>query len=108
MVTNTKKKIRLGLIYESQENITPHNELKIMYEDISEQIKIGKEEKQHTLILGDFNGKIGAAVEDNKTQATKGERQLLKVANKENMIILNTPKESAKESGKECREKKSP
>ena len=40
---------------------------------------------------------MGAAVEDYKTQVTKGERQLLKLANKENMIILNTAKESAKE-----------
>lgn len=64
MVTNTKKNIRLGLIYESQENVTPHNELKIMYEDISEQIKIGKEEKQHTLILGDFNGSSSRRLQD--------------------------------------------
>ena len=100
MVTNTKKKIRLGLIYESQENVASHNELKklkIMYEDISEQIKIGKEEKQHTLILGDFNWKIGAAVKYNKRHVTKGGRRLLKPANKENMIILNTVKESAEE-----------
>ena len=97
MVTNTKKKIRLGLIYESQENVASHNELKIMYEDISEQIKIGKEEKQHTLILGDFNWKIGAAVKYNKRHVTKGGRQLLKPANKEIMIILNTVKESAEE-----------
>ena len=34
---------------------TPNNELKIMYEDIREQIKIRNEEKQQILILGDFN-----------------------------------------------------
>ena len=63
-----------------------------MYEDIREQIKIGKEEKQQILIIGDFNAKIGEAAEGNKTQVTKGGRQLLKLANKENMIILNTVK----------------
>ena len=42
-----------------------------MYEDIREQIKIGKEERQQILILVDFNAKIGAAREDNKTQVTK-------------------------------------
>ena len=41
--------------------------LKLMYEDIREQIKIGQEEKQQILILGDFNAKIGAATEGNKT-----------------------------------------
>ena len=42
-----------------------------MYEDIREQIKIGKEEKQQTIILGDFNVKIGEAIEGNKAQVTK-------------------------------------
>ena len=45
-----------------------------MFEDIREQIKIEKEEKQQILITGDFNAKIGEAIEDNKTQVTKGER----------------------------------
>ena len=42
-----KEKIRVGVIYAPQENVTPNNQLKIMYEDIREQIKIGKEEKQY-------------------------------------------------------------
>ena len=77
-------------------DVTPNNQLKIMYEDIREQIKIRKEEKQQTLFLGDFNVKIGAAIEGNKAQVTKGGRQLLKLANRENMIILNTVKEKCK------------
>ena len=58
LLTNTKKKIGIDVIYAPQENVTPNNELKLMYEDIREQIKIGKEEKQQILILGDFNAKI--------------------------------------------------
>ena len=97
LVKNTKKKIIVGIIYALQENLTPNNELKIMYEDIREQIKIEKEEKQQILIIGDFNAKIGAAIEGNKTQITKGGRQLLKLAYKENIIIiLNTVKEKCK------------
>ena len=42
LLTNTKKKIRIGVIYAPQENVTPNNELKLMYEDIREQIKKGK------------------------------------------------------------------
>ena len=60
LITNTAKKIRLGLIYAPHENLTPNNELKIMYKDIREQIKIGKEEKQQILIIGGF-AKIGVA-----------------------------------------------
>ena len=33
--------------------------------------------------------KIGATIEGKKTELTKGGRQLLKLANKENIIILN-------------------
>ena len=40
-------------------NVTPNNELKLMFEDISEQMKIGKEEEQQILIMVDFNAKIG-------------------------------------------------
>ena len=41
-----KEKInRIDVIYAPQENVTPNNELKLMYEDIREQIKIEKEEK---------------------------------------------------------------
>ena len=67
-----------------------------MYEDIREQIKIVKEEKHQTLILGDFSAKVGAAIEGNKAQVTKGGTQLLKLANRENMIILNNVKEKCK------------
>ena len=77
-------------------NVTPNIELKLMYEDISEQMKIGKEEEQQILIMGDFNAKIEQAIEGNKTHVTKGGRQLLKLVNKGSMIILNTAKEKCK------------
>ena len=67
-----------------------------MHQDIREQIKIGKEEKQQILIRGEFNAKIGAAIGGNKIQVNKGGRQLLTLANKENMIILNSVKEKCK------------
>ena len=65
-----KEKNRIGVIYAPQENVTPNNELKLMYEDIREQIKIGKEEKQKILIIEDFNAKIRETIEGYKTQAT--------------------------------------
>ena len=79
LVTNTKKNIRGSIIEAPQENVTLNNQLKTLHEDIREQIKIGKEEKQQTLILGDFNVKIGPAIEGKKAQVTKGGRQLLKL-----------------------------
>ena len=99
-LTHKYKKNRIGVIYAPQEILTPNSELKLMYEDIREQIKIGKEEKQQILILGDFNAKIGAVIESNKTQVTRGGRQLLKIANKENIIILNNVKGKCKSAGR--------
>ena len=71
--TQRKKLDRVGVIYAPQENVTPNNESKIIDEDIREQIKIGKEEKQQILILGDFNLKIRAAIEGNKTSNQRRE-----------------------------------
>ena len=96
LITNTKEKIRVGVVYAPQENVTQNNKLKIMYEDIREQTKIEKEEKQQRLILRDLNAKIGATIVGNKAQVTKGGKQLLKLANRENTIILNTVKEKCK------------
>ena len=45
-LTHKYKEKQLGVISAPQENVTPNNEIKLMYEDIREQIKIGKEEKQ--------------------------------------------------------------
>ena len=77
LLTNTKKKIRIGVIYAPQENVTPNNELKLMYEDIREQIKIGKEEKQQMLIIGDFNAKTGETVESNNTRVQGEEKSII-------------------------------
>ena len=67
LLANTKKKITIGVIYAPQEKVTPNNKLKLMYEDIREQIKKRIKEKQQILILEDFNAKIGAAIKGNKT-----------------------------------------
>ena len=67
LLANTKKKITIGVIYAPQEKVTPNNKLKLMYEDIREQIKKRIKEKQQILILEDFNAKIGTAIKGNKT-----------------------------------------
>ena len=92
LLANTKKIITIGVIYAPQEKVIPNNKLKLMYEDIREQIKKRIKEKQQILILEDFNAKIGAAIKGNKAQVTKGGRQLLKPGNKENFILLKTVK----------------
>ena len=79
LLDNNRSKIRIGVIYAPQENVTSKNELKVMCNNISKQISIAQEERQHVLILGDFNAKVGTYIEDNKPIVTKGGRQLMKM-----------------------------
>ena len=71
LLDNNRSKIRIGVIYAPQENVTSNNELKIMYNNISKQISIAQEERQQVLILGDFNAKVGTYIEGNKPTVTK-------------------------------------
>ena len=82
LLDNNRSKIRIGVIYAPQENVTSNNELKVMYNNISKQISIAQEERQQVLILGDFNAKVGTYIEGNKPTVTKEGRQLMKMATK--------------------------
>ena len=84
LLDNNRNKIRIGVIYTPQENVTSNNELKIIYINISKQISIAQEERQQVLILVDFNAKAGTYIESNKPTETQGGRQLMKIA--KNMI----------------------
>ena len=79
LLDNNRSKIRIGVIYAPQENVTSKNELKVMCNNISKQISIAQEERQQVLILGDFNAKVGTYIEDNKPTVTKGGRELMKM-----------------------------
>jgi exonuclease III len=79
-IDNTKVKIRLGVIYAPQESRTSKDDLKKMYEKISEQILKAKEKQQTVLVIGDFNCKIGDAIKGNKQEVTKGGKLLLQMA----------------------------
>ena len=79
LLDKNRSKIRIGVIYAPQENVTSKNELKVMCNNISKQISIAQEERQQVLILGDFNAKVGTFIEDNKPTVTKGGRELMKM-----------------------------
>ena len=50
---NQRHKIRIRVIYGSQENMTPNNEQKLLYKTIAEQIETAKEKYQQVLMVGD-------------------------------------------------------
>ena len=79
----------MGVIYGPQENVTPNSELKKLYESISDQVDIGKENNQQIIILGDFNAKIGNYIKNNKETITKGGRHLKRLVEKQNLCIIN-------------------
>ena len=60
-----------------------------MYQSISDQVDIGKENKQQIIILGDFNAKIGNYIKNNKETITKGGRHLKRLVEKQNLCIVN-------------------
>ena len=66
----------MGVIYRHQANVTPNSELKKLYESISGQVNIGKENNQQIIILGSFNAKNRNYIKNNKETITKGGRHL--------------------------------
>ena len=45
LIGNEKTQVRMGVIYESQENVTPNSKLKKLNGSISHQVNIGKKEQ---------------------------------------------------------------
>ena len=95
-MNNQKISINLGVIYAPQENVTPVRELKKMYESITKEIQEAREHKQQVTVIGDFNAKVGIAIQGNKETITKGGRLLLKMTQKENMSLVNADKHRCK------------
>ena len=50
LLDNKRRKVRIGVIYAPQENVTSNNELKVMYNNISKRTSIAQEERQQVLI----------------------------------------------------------
>ena len=103
LLNNQKQKIRIGAISGPQENMTPNNELKLLYKTIAEQIAIAKKKYQQVLMVGDFNVKIVNYIPGNKESVSKGRRQLKSLIEKYNLKIINANENKCK--GKWTREK---
>ena len=89
LLNNQKNKIKIGVIYAPQESVRPNKELKNLYTSITEEIIKAKGEDQQSIIIGDFNAKIGDRIKVNMSTVTKGGRQLLKMMEKDGIKIVN-------------------
>ena len=59
------------MIFVSQEGVTPNKELKKLYASVMEEIIKVKEEDKHSIVIGDFNAKIGDRIKENMSMVTK-------------------------------------
>ena len=84
-----KINLRIGLVYNPQESKTKKDKLKEVYQRIEEEIKLAKQKNQRTLLMGDFNCKVGKAVSSNKEEVTVGGKMLLQMLKRNCMSIAN-------------------
>ena len=89
-LTNNKTKIRIGIVYNPQENKTTKDELEEVYGRIESEIKNARKMEQHIIVMGDMNCKIGDLIDGNKEEISKGEKIMIKMIKENNMIILNS------------------
>ena len=94
LINNGRVAIRMGVIYAPQENVTPVNELKKIYENIQYHATVAKNERQFLLVLGDFNCKVGKYIKNNSDTITKGGRLLLKLMRNNKLTLMNALQET--------------
>ena len=85
-IDNGKNKINVGCVYAPQESKTKLKEYTQMYNSIEARIKKIKVDRERLLLTGDFNGKIGEAIEGNKEEVTKSGKLLLKLALEQELL----------------------
>ena len=96
LTDNKKTKLKLGVIYVPQENTTPNKELKKTYQEIKDRIEQARQQCQNMINLGDFNAKTGVRIKGNKETVTKGGRQIVKLVDKQDKVILDEESEICK------------
>ena len=96
LIDNKKTKLKLGVIYVPQENTTPNKELKKTYQEIKDRIEQARQQCQNMINLGDFNAKTGVRIKGNKETVTKEGRQIVKLVDKQDKVILDEESEICK------------
>ena len=86
---NGKVKFKIGVIYMPQESRTTLLKLQEIYEKMEEEIIEAQQKGNKILILGDLNCKVGAAIEGNNEEVSKGGRLLLKMLKKFKLKLVN-------------------
>ena len=86
VINNNRIKIRIGVVYFPQEKDQNQKEI---YDIIKQQIHESRERDESIMIVGDFNSRVGEAIEGNNKKVSKGGKKLLKIIEKEGLMIVN-------------------
>ena len=89
---NGVERIKIGVVYMPQECRTLLKDIKTIYKAIADEVNTATERGEKILILGDFNCKVGLEIAGNNEEVSKGGRELLKLANKQSLKIVNSQK----------------
>ena len=84
-MNNSHIKIRMGVAYMPQESRATVQELAECYKKIENDIEKANQDKQHILVVGDFNCKIGNKINGNTI--TMGGRMLIELVKKTTYIL---------------------
>ena len=101
MDNRDKVKVKIGIIYAPQESRTDKTTLKRMYNDIESQVQDARVNGFTTVIVGDFNCKVGEAIEGNHKDVSKAGNLMIKMIEEAKLELVNA---SEKCEGKWTRE----
>ena len=83
-------KMKIGVVYAPQESRTEAKSLKKMYDEIKTNVDSAKMEGMTTLIMGDFNCKVGDIINGNTPDVSKGGKMLKELLSKGQMVLVNS------------------
>ena len=86
-IRNKNITIKVGVVYMPQENKTTVAELQRLYKKIGKEVEKATMENARVVLMGDFNAKIG---DGELEMASKGGKVLKEMAEKQDMLIVNT------------------
>ena len=88
LINNNRIAIRIGVVYMPQESRTTVQELAEYNKKIENEIEEASQNKQHILIIGDFNCKVVNKTNGNDNTITNGGRIQIELAKKHDLHLM--------------------
>ena len=86
-MNNSRVKIRIGIVYFPQER---DQDIKEIYKVIKKHVRESGENRESLIIVGDFNCKVGDAIQGNIGKESKAGKKLLDFVEKEGLAMGNS------------------